>query len=100
MEENPITESINHLQHCGWTKDEATNLLKALYDDDPEKLWEFAPEWIEMVGRAKMDIAMYEVVAKGLANVTKRDGEWFYALSQTGLKVGEQMFEGQENGGQ
>jgi hypothetical protein len=100
MEENPITESINHLQHCGWTKDEAVNLLRALHSDDPEKLWEFAPEWIEMVGRAKMDIAMYELVAKGLANVTKRDSEWMYALSKTGLEVGKQLNEGQENGGQ
>ena len=100
MEENPITESIKHLQHCGWTKDEARNLLKALYSDDAEQLWKFAPEWIEMVGEAKMQIAMYEVVAKGLANVTKRDGEWFYALSKTGVEVGKQLEEGQENGGQ
>ena len=99
MEENPIIESIKHLQHCGWSKDEARNLIKALYSDDGAKLWEFAPEWIEMVGKAKMEIAMFEVVAKGLANVTKRDGEWFYALSSTGMEVGKQLSEGENHGG-
>ena len=99
MEENPITGSIKHLQNCGWTKDEAKNLLKALYSDDAEQLWEFAPEWIVMVGEAKMQMAMYEVVAKGLATVTKRDGEWFYALSDIGMEVGKQLNEGENHGG-
>ena len=99
MEENPIEESIKHLQNCGWSKEEAKNLLRALHSDDAEQLWSFAPEWIEMVGRAKLDIAMYEVVAKGLATVTKRDGEWFYALSDIGIEVGKQLSEGENHGG-
>ena len=99
MEENPITASIEHLQHCGWTKDEAKNLLRALHSDDPEQLWQFAPEWIEMVGRAKLELAMFDVVAKGLATVTKRDGEWMYALSDVGMEVGKQLSEGENHGG-
>lgn len=100
MEDNPIAESIKYLQNCGWTKNEATNLMRALCSESAEQLWEFAPDWIEMVGKAKMQMALYEVVAKGLANVTKRDVEWFYTLSKTGVEVGKQLQEGQENGGQ
>jgi hypothetical protein len=92
MDENPIKESINYLVNAGWSKEEAKNLIKALYHEDAKTLWDFAPEWIELVADAKKNLAMYDLVAKGIVNVTKHDNAWFYQLNDEGLKVGQQMF--------
>lgn len=97
MDENPIDASIDYLIESGWTKDEAKKLLGALFSNDAQDLWEFAPDWIELVGEAKRQMALFEVVARGLANVTRRDGEWVYAISEAGRKVGKQLF-GEQNG--
>lgn len=92
MEENPISASIDHLVNAGWSKDEAQNLIAGLYHEDAKTLWDFAPEWIELVADAKKNLAMYELVAKGIVNVTKRDNAWFYQLNEKGLSIGQQIF--------
>ena len=73
------------------------SLIAALYHEDAKTLWEFAPEWIELVARAKLDIAVYELVAKGVVTVTKRNDGWFYKLNEQGLAIGKQMF-GEDDG--
>lgn len=92
MEENPITTSIDHLINAGWSKEESKNLIGALYHEDPKTLWEFAPEWIELVAEAKKNLAMYDLVAKGIVSVTKKNDGWYYKLNEKGLAVGQQMF--------
>ena len=47
--ENPIEESKAWFIECGYAADEAENLLRAIYDDDPDKLLEALPKWIEHV---------------------------------------------------
>jgi hypothetical protein len=94
--ENPIEASKGWLVDCGYSKKEAENLLRAIYHDDPEKLWELAPKWIEYVGEHKRyQIQLLDLVATGLMRVTARDdGEWLFSLNDKGLEVGRQMFGG------
>ena len=92
MEENPIKASIDHLIHSGWNEEEARNLIAGMYHENPKTLWEFAPEWIKLVADAKNNIAIYELVAKGIVNVTKKDDGWYYKLNEKGMEVGQQMF--------
>lgn len=37
IDKNPITQSINWLVECGWTKEQATNLAGAIKADTPEQ---------------------------------------------------------------
>ena len=91
--ENPIALSIDYLVDCGWTKEQAKNLCSAIYSDTGEKLWDFAPRWIEHCGQCKKYVdGMLGTVATGLVKVTETDGEWFFSLNEKGLKVGEEMF--------
>ena len=84
MKHNPVSESIEYLVNCGWKKEEASNLIRAIYHKDADKLWETAPKWIEEVGKAKEQMALYETVAMGLVNVTRADddSDWMYALKK------------------
>ena len=91
--ENPIEASKKWLVECGYTEAEAENLLRAIYHEDPGKLWELAPKWIEHVGEhKKYQHAMLDLVAQGLFSVTADEsGEWCFSLNDKGLEVGRQM---------
>jgi hypothetical protein len=93
--ENPITESITYLVDCGWSKDEAVNLVRAIHSKDPEKLWEAAPLWIEHCGECMKYVKMMlGTVATGLVSVSRADdGEWHFSLTDKGLAIGKQMFD-------
>lgn len=94
-QENPITQSIDWLVSCGWTKEQATNLASAIKADTPEKLWEVAPLWLEHCGESMRYVNdMLGSVAMGLINVTQgEDGEWRFALNDAGMGVGKQLSE-------
>lgn len=94
MEENPITESINYLVDCGWTEDQAKNLIRAIHDKSGERLWEMAPKWIEHCGECMKYVnGMLGTVALGLVKVSRgEDNDWLFSLNDKGLQVGEQMF--------
>lgn len=92
MEENPIKSSINYLIDCGWTKEQATNLVKAIHDESPERLWEVAPEWVEHCGECMKYVnGMLGTVALGLVNVRKGKEGWLMGLNEKGMEVGKQM---------
>ena len=93
--DNPITESIDYLVECGWTKDQAINLLKAIHSHiTDEHLWEIAPRWIEHCGECKKYVdGLLGTVATGLVNVTENENGWLFSLNEKGMKVGKQMFE-------
>jgi hypothetical protein len=91
--DNPITASIDYLIDCGWSKEQATNLCKAIHSKSGEHLWEIAPEWIQHCGECKKYVdGLLGTVATGLVNVTKGDNSWMFSLNDQGMKVGEQMF--------
>lgn len=92
--ENPIEGSINYLVDCGWTKEQAENLIRAIYDSTGERLWEMAPKWIEHCGECMKYVnGMLGTVALGLVKVRRGDeGDWLFSLNDKGLEVGEQMF--------
>jgi hypothetical protein len=91
--ENPIESSIKYLVDSGWTEDQAKNLIRALKDKDPERLWELAPKWIQHCGETKFYVhGMLESVAMGLIDVTKGEkDDWLFALNDEGLNVGKQL---------
>ena len=92
-DENPIKSSIKYLVECGWSENQAKNLIGAIHDKDPDRLWEIAPEWIQHCGEKKMYVdGLLESVAMGLIAVTKNDdGEWMFELNVTGQDVGKQL---------
>ena len=94
MEENPIQESIKYLVECGWTEDQAKNLIRAIYDKSADRLWEIAPQWIEHCGQCMKYVdGMLGTVALGLVKVSKsEENDWLFSLNEKGLEVGEQMF--------
>lgn len=94
MEENPIEASIEYLVDCGWTEDQAKNLIRAIHDKSGERLWEMAPKWIEHCGECMKYVnGMLGTVALGLVKVSRgEEGDWLFSLSDKGLEVGEQMF--------
>jgi hypothetical protein len=101
MDENPIEESIKYLVDCGWSEDQAENLIKAIYDKSGERLWEMAPLWIEHCGECMKYVhGMLGAVAIGLIKVTRgEESEWLFSLNDKGLKVGEQMFKEENDHG-
>ena len=94
--DDPIKSSIKYLVDSGWTEDQAKNLIRAVKDENPDRLWEIAPEWIQHCGEKKFYVhGMLESVAMGLITVTKgEDGEWYFALNDEGKNVGQQLQEG------
>lgn len=92
--ENPITESIKYLVDCGWSEDEAKNLIRAIRDKSGERLWEVAPLWIQHCGECKKYVdGLLGTVATGLVSVTRgEEGGWLYNLNDKGIEVGRQMF--------
>jgi predicted transcriptional regulator with HTH domain len=98
-EQNPIQASIDYLIECGWTKEQATNLCKAIHSDESgEHLWSIAPDWIQHCGECKKFVdGFLGTVATGLVQVTKRDDTWLFSLNEQGLKVGKQMFEDKDD---
>lgn len=94
MEENPIEASIEYLVDCGWTEDQAKNLIRAIHDKSGERLWEMAPKWIEHCGECMKYVnGMLGTVALGLVKVSRgEDNDWLFSLNDKGLEVGEQMF--------
>jgi hypothetical protein len=95
QEVNPIQESIKYLIECGWSEDQAKNLMKAIHDKSGERLWEVAPLWIQHCGECKQYVdGLLGTVALGLVKVSRNedDAGWNFGLNETGLKVGEQMF--------
>ncbi|CAK0780951.1 hypothetical protein CCP4SC76_7640020 [Gammaproteobacteria bacterium] len=53
--ENPVTRSIKWLQDQGFSEKEATNLVRTVRSDSPERLWKDAPDWIEWCGKIKRE---------------------------------------------
>ena len=94
MEQNPIEASIKYLVDCGWTEDQAKNLIRAIHDKSGERLWEMAPKWIEHCGECMKYVnGMLGTVALGLVKVSRgEDNDWLFSLNDKGLQVGEQMF--------
>lgn len=94
MDENPIEASIKYLIDCGWSEEQAENLIGAIYDKTGERLWEMAPLWIEHCGECMKYVhGMLGTVATGLVKVTcGEDGDWLFSLNDKGKKVGDQMF--------
>lgn len=92
-EQNPIEASKDWLIECGYTETEAKNLLRAIHHENPEKLWEIAPKWIEHVGEhKKYQVGLLDLVAQGLISVTAGEqGEWLFELNENGLEAGRQM---------
>jgi len=92
-EEDPIKASIAYLVDCGWTKDQAKNLIRAIHDESAERLWEIAPEWIEHCGECMKYVSGFlGTVALGLVNVKKgEESGWLVGLNDKGLEVGRQM---------
>ena len=81
MTDDPIKASHRYLVDCGWTNDQARNLMSSLSADSAEQLWELAPQWIEYCGEAKKMMALLESVALGpLIRVSHNGEEWCYAL--------------------
>jgi hypothetical protein len=93
-EPNPIQESIKWLVECGWTKEQAINLCKAIKSNkSPEDLWEVVPKWIEHCGESMKYVhAMLGTVAMGFVDVTLGDdGEWMFQLNDNGIQAGKDM---------
>ena len=93
---DPIKDSIKYLIDCGWTENQAKNLIRAIKSDKSgEHLWEIAPKWIEHCGERMVYIkGVLESVAMGLVDVHMNDeGEWTFSLNDTGLNVTQQLQE-------
>ena len=95
---NPIERSIQYLIECGWSDEQARNLLGALHDKSGERLWEVAPLWIEHCGECMKYVnGMLGTVALGLVKVSRgEDNEWLFSLNKRGVEVGDQMFRAEE----
>jgi hypothetical protein len=96
-DKNPITQSIDWLVECGWSKEQATHLASAIKADTPEQLWAVAPLWLEHCGGSMKYVNdMLGSVAMGLIEVTQgADGEWLFKLNDAGMGVGKQLNEDQ-----
>lgn len=92
-DDNPITSSIKYLVECGWSEDQAKNLIRAVRDKNKDRLIDVAQEWIQHCGESKYYVTgVLDSVAMGLVNVTKNDAEgWMFELNDTGLGVGKQL---------
>jgi hypothetical protein len=90
---NPIEESIEYLINCGYTEDQAKNLISALQADTPEILWDIAPKWIEHVGEhKKYQHCILDLVAMQMMTVSLDEkGEWLFRLNRE--KAIEQGFD-------
>ena len=90
---NPISESIAYLEECGWSREQAQNLCRAIQADSAEKLWELAPKWIEHCGQSMKYVhAMLGVVATGVIKVTQADdGDWMFGLNDASIEMGKQL---------
>lgn len=95
--ENPIQSSIEYLIESGWTEEEAKNLLRAIHDKSADRLAEIAPKWVQHCGETKFYVVgMLDSIAMGLVNVSmNEDGEWMFALNDTGRSVGQQLKDAQ-----
>lgn len=91
--QNPIDASVEWLVECGYTHDQAQNLVRAIKDKSKDRLWELAPKWIHHVGEHKKYQELLDTVALGILDVTAdENGEWYMALNEDGLKIGKEMF--------
>lgn len=91
---DPIKHSITYLVDCGWSEEQAKNLIRAVKSDKSgEHLWEIAPQWIEHCGESMRYLkGVLESVALGLVDVRMDDeGEWLFSLNAQGLDVGQQL---------
>jgi hypothetical protein len=95
-EKDPIKASVEYLVMCGWSEDQAKNLIKAIKSEKSgEHLWEIAPKWIDHCGESMKYVhAMLGTVAMGLVTVTEgEDGKWMFKLNDEGMGVGAQLKE-------
>lgn len=79
---NPVEAAMAYLQDCGYTEQEAENLLRAPKADSPEALAATLDAWVEHVGEHKRyQTTLLDLVAMGCINVERSDeGEWLFAL--------------------
>lgn len=92
--DDPIQRSIDYLMECGWSREQAVNLIRAVKSkESAERLWEIAPQWIEHCGERMHYVSgVLETVAMGLVTVTRGDDdEWLFELNDKGLDVGRQI---------
>lgn len=91
--QNPIDASVEWLVGCGYTHDQAQNLVRAIKDKSKDRLLELAPKWIEHVGEHKKYQELLDTIALGIIDVTAdENGKWCMALNEDGLKIGKEMF--------
>jgi hypothetical protein len=97
MSENKITQSIAWLEECGFSTDEAVNIISAVQDEKPPRFEEIAQKWILHAGETrKYYFQIIELAAQGMLNVTVDDYEtWQFTLSENGMKVGESVAKGE-----
>ncbi|MGC8703671.1 MAG: hypothetical protein ACP5RV_12195 [Thiomonas sp.] len=82
---NPVEIAIKYLQDCGYTEQEAENLLRAPQHESPDELAAMMDEWIEHVGEhKKYQTCMLDLVAMGVISVRGRDenGQWLFSLDR------------------
>lgn len=82
---NPVEIAIKYLQDCGYTEQEAENLLRAPQHESPDELAAMMDEWIEHVGEhKKYQTCMLDLVAMGVISVRGRDedGQWLFSLNR------------------
>jgi hypothetical protein len=72
------------LVDCGYTEQEAYNLLRAPQADSPEALMEMLGDWIIHVGEHKRyQTVMLDLVAQGIIRVGRNaDGEWLFSIDR------------------
>lgn len=94
--DDPIKQSVAYLVECGWSEDQAKNLIRAVKSDkSAEHLWEIAPQWIEHCGERMHYVkGVLESVAMGLVDVRiDENGEWEFSLNDHGVEVGKKLKE-------
>lgn len=85
MRQNVMENSIVYLKDCGYTEDEAKNLISALRSESKEKLLNDIESWIKHVGEhKKYQTCLLDLVAIGCLNVDGRDseGNWLFSLKK------------------
>lgn len=83
--ENPIETAINYLQECGYSENEAHNLITAVKGKTKEDLTAMLDDWILHAGEhKKYQTCLLDLAAMGIITVTGRDedGEWLFKLDR------------------
>jgi hypothetical protein len=92
---NPIEKSIEMLTEAGWSREEATNLMRAIKSEKSGEhlFFDVAPAWVNHCYETKNYVTnMLGLVALGLIDVSLDDnGDWLFKLNENGIKAGKMM---------